>query len=170
MSRPRRTTRLHVEPLEGRALLSGVPHPPSGSVEVLAAKLRTIHLLGTIKGTYTATILDGIPSNLNMVGKGDVSPLGGVAEVASMSSISQALTPGQANIVLGTQKGLVILSITSSGPPTSFTKPFKVSFAIVQTTGAYAKYTGSGAVTVSITPNLSSLGANGKIALKFQLR
>jgi hypothetical protein len=169
MRQPCRKTRLQVEPLEGRALLSGLPHP-SGAVEILATKLRTIHLLGTVRGTYTATILSGIPSNITITGKGNVSPIGGAALVASFSSINQALTPGQANIVLGTQRGMIIVSVTSSAPPSSFTKPFKVSYAIVQATGAYAKFTGSGAVTVSITPNLSSLGANGKIALKFQLR
>jgi hypothetical protein len=169
MPRPPQKTRLHVEPLEGRSLLSGLPHP-SGAVEVLAAKLRTVHLLGAIKGTYAATILNGIPSNLTITGKGNVSPIGGAALVASFSSINQALTSGQANVVLGTQRGMVILSITSSAPPSSFTKPFKVSFAIVRASGAYANFTGHGAVTVTIMPNLSSLGANGKISLKFQLR
>jgi hypothetical protein len=166
MARPRRLA-LRVEPLEGRALLSGFAHH-AGAVAELNTKLKTVHLLGTVRGTYSATIFSGVPINVVVNGSGRVLPLGPVAAIGVLSTVSQALTPGQANVVLGNQSGQVVLSLTSSSAPSSLTKPFKISFAIVQGFGAYSNYTGKGTAVVTISPNLATLGGTGTFSVRFQ--
>jgi hypothetical protein len=164
----RRRTGLTVEPLESRALLSGLVNHESTVAALVVHHPKTIHLSGSLKGTYTATLAGTVPTSVSAMGKGQIPPLGNVSIAGSSVSLTSLISAGHVDLTLKGRTGTLTLTVTASAPPSSLTAPITLSYQITGGSGADRNFSGGGTMILTITPNVSSLGATGQFTMKFQ--
>lgn len=156
-----------MESLEAMTLLSGVAAlvatpPPTFAGHVV--------FNATAHGTYTSH--DHIPDvgrSFNVVTHGHADGLGAVDIVGSFHATGFTGTGNATgSLTVHTHRGT--LDINATGPVQSgFAKlPTQFTFQIEGGTGKYKGATGSGELTVTLSPGADSLAKHGKVTLDFE--
>jgi hypothetical protein len=126
MRRRHRAT-LHVEGLEGRAVLSGITPPV-----IIGPPPQPSHLVGSASGTCVSSPAGTATSSFQLQGGGSVSPLGAI-------SLQGTITAGGGQLTLRCADKNVTETVNLSGPKVIATGPdFIESFSYMTTDGAYA--------------------------------
>jgi hypothetical protein len=161
----RRQSRPEPECLEDRALLSSVAHPHLAHASRVASVAlnhpvtATQPLHGTVAGDYATLPSTGATgSNLSLSGAGNVGTLGNVQITATIhTSVSRATSVPMGTLLISDSQGTLQLTLKGKGGRQSLA-PSPVSgnsmqfiYTIVNGTGVYRKFHGSGKVALSLT-------------------
>jgi len=131
--------RPEVEGLETMTLLSGV----AGTVHEAVKIPNPVHLVGTIKGSFTATsATTGAIKNLS----GTLRPFG---HISGRKTIPISLANGSQNLTLTSPAGNLTFSINLQGTPQT---GFLGTYTVVSGTKALRGESGSGNLAVGLTP------------------
>jgi hypothetical protein len=170
MATSKRSVRLQLEPLEGRALLSGMTAHVPATVAALATTTHPILLFGSVRGTFRPLG----PVNVSKLppyvfgGVGALSPVG-LARVSGVANV-QALLANSASahldLILAGKSGAVVISIVRGTAAVDLSKmPLHLRFIVRGGTGAFRNVTGTGAADVAIPGGLSSHLSGGSFLL-----
>jgi hypothetical protein len=146
------TFRPGVEALEGRAIPSIVPIVPNPAAALVAPAAFPVALAGTADGRWQGEYHQ-LVRTYHLSGQETVTPLGSVqvsGTLNSFSSIRDGFTAG--TVVLTNVRGSLTVQLHGPAPLSGRYGPrFVLSYTIVSGTGAFARYKGSGVVSLHIT-------------------
>jgi hypothetical protein len=185
--------RLAVEALEGKALLSGLAMqspalPPIIVWPNIPAPLptagHTVHLAGAGSGNYHAREIPDAGKFYTFGGFGRVAPLGrvriqGTVDLPGLLIMPVVPLPGAfhhpaqivpsvnatGQLTLSTMHGSMTLSLTAPSHDNAESLPSEFSYSIIKTTGKFRGDTGSGTLTIVVTPAPLPMQAGSRIQI-----